>query len=488
MTDRWVMIENRVKHVPSFEYLSTLGLSGSRGNDESIGQFGTGFIKTLALFARIHLHDSNGNIREDYPTLLHTTKVCLGSEVITFFLKAVKVKDSRGRESTSFQIWAKRQGGAQINLNIDRSLGELDWGDVTMGAREIVSNACDGAEAFDGTYGSVVKNTNVDKKSVRASDSRREGNYIRVFFMLTPELDDYFASLNDAFLCLRPSYDAKRKVFINQTDGPAVVYRKGVRGFTSKKSRSLFHYNLPDIKVDESRNIDSDTARTEAAKAIMRSADPDIMERFLREVVKEDNKDVFESEFNAFYFDPGNYWGGNVEKMREAWTEANRRVFGGAVLCENDTTEKMVKHKGHLPVKVASAYLNTVKASGGVKKADDVLNWHEINGLDLLPPTENMVERFNFLWRTLDDIGMLCGKSKPILMQYHQNMRGEGAMDGYYAGHVCVRSDQAEDRGVGLMHTLVHEVAHHVTGAADYTPDFQEWAFKAFAALLCKTM
>jgi hypothetical protein len=49
---------------------------------------------------------------------------------------------------------------------------------------------------------------------------------------------------------------------------------------------------------------------------------------------------------------------------------------------------------------------------------------------------------------------------------------------------VYVRSDIQEDKGVMLRQTILEEVAHHATGAADHTRELQEWAFQLAAELM----
>ena len=54
----------------------------------------------------------------------------------------------------------------------------------------------------------------------------------------------------------------------------AVIYRRGVRvrEIDQYSSESLFDYNLNDLRVDESRNVDDYACRTAAARAMAKAS------------------------------------------------------------------------------------------------------------------------------------------------------------------------------------------------------------------------
>ena len=63
----------------------------------------------------------------------------------------------------------------------------------------------------------------------------------------------------------------------------AVIYRRGVRvrEIDQYSSESLFDYNLNDLRVDESRNVDDYQCRNAATKA-MAKASPEILATWMR--------------------------------------------------------------------------------------------------------------------------------------------------------------------------------------------------------------
>jgi hypothetical protein len=468
---QYVRVENLVRHIPGFDVMRLLGASSSRKDETMIGQFGSGFLNMLALFARTVFQDDAGfeNL------LIHTLKVCLGKEVVTFSLKPIPIKDSRGNERETFEIYAKRQNGGSISLNITPEWGEIDWTCPTMGVREIITNACDGAFSSFGDYSSV-KIEYCEENECRAKDGT-----IRVYFAATPEISDYIDRRNEVFICLRRDYDAKRRVFRNTTGGNGTLYRKGVRGYVAPKP-SLFHYNIGDVKIDESRNVDSVNAQTAAATAIMTSMDPDLMEVFIREIVCGDGvKKYWESDFHPYYLNPDNYSGSFGEKVKKAWDEASKRVFGDAVLVEDDHAATVLEAKGKPTKKVASDYLNSIKAARTVVKAAQVLDEDEMQGKCVTEPTPEMVATLDATWDRLLKIGVTCGKHKPAVKGYDQNTQTGGSKGYHRNGVVYVNNDAG---GLDMKATVIHEIAHYITGAKDYTFEFEEFYTRLAARLM----
>src|SRR3990170_2810882 len=113
----YLMIEN--KGVIPIEGLTILGLSTARGNESSIGQFGSG-----------NKHAVNVCLRHGINPIIFA-----GDTRIEFYTKPATM----GSKSYQ-QVWINVDGKHE-KAGWCLEFGELDWTDVSMGLREFVSNA-----------------------------------------------------------------------------------------------------------------------------------------------------------------------------------------------------------------------------------------------------------------------------------------------------------------------------------------------------------
>ncbi len=454
----YLKIENRVNHIPSVELMRMLGATTSRGNEDQIGQFGSGTMHSLAVFANFGI--------------LESAKLCNGLDVYTWYLQDHAVKDSHGNRSVQSEICMKKQNGGTWNLNTTPDFGAMDWTSLRYAVREIISNAIDGARSFDGTTNSVVieKIDSDESRMLRAKDG-----CIRFYIKLTEEIDDYINELHTNFLCLSPGYNPKVKVFQN-TDldqGPARVYRKGVMVGTFGE-KSLFHYNIDDIEIKESRNVDSYAAEKACARAIAGSTNPAIIARFLN--AKLTGEQVWEQEFNSWYLNP-EYCS---EDAQNTWAKASRTTFKDTVICTSDVTTRIVEAKGFKTTRKIDSSLTDILKKYDVKTDNDILNHHELAGKEILPANDNVVNRLCDVWGFLEEIQVTYGKEIPQIGLFAQNSVEGGAL-GYYpmtGDTIYIRSDIQDDRGAQLFQTILEECGHYITGAMDYTRDIQEWLGK----------
>ncbi len=468
----YLKIENRVKCNPAIELIITLGASASRGLEEQIGQFGTGFIYSLALFAR--------------EGLLEGFKLCLGLDVYTFFVKMTTVVNGSGEYQVMNRIYAQKQGGGTYDLNMDINFGSLKWYDVTMGVREFISNCCDGAMQFDGTYNTVNIDGTIEEEGrfCRAKDG-----YVRIYFKMTDEITEYMTDIKKYFLCLSEGYDKNQTILINTTGEGACIYRKGV--YTGKCGRkSLFNYNFNDIELKEDRVVDLWEATRRAGEAIATCDDPNIVSMFLES--KLSKSDAWENKIDNFLLSLDRFYlsADKEESVKKTWTDVVKSTLGTKVICETPTLEKMVTGKGLTPVSANSEFAKLLKGFGA-KTSDSVLNHHELHGLELSEANANVIGMLDRLWRFIENADMTVGKSKPSVMLYHQNTIIEGSSEGYYrpGGDVIyVKSDHKDDTGLMLAGILLHEIAHYITGANDCTREFEWFSCKLAAKSFLLTL
>ncbi len=458
----FLMVENRVRENPSVELLTLLGASSSRGLEERIGQFGSGFKYGLALLAR-----------ED---LLEHVKVCLGPAVFTFFREPVSMRDSQGRETWTNKIKMKQQGGATYDLNISEAFGAIDWTDIGMAVREVISNGLDGAESYDGTYRTFRMKTDVPAEGRKA---RAEDKLVRIYLPLTEEVEDYVEQVKSRFICLRSNYDKTAKVLAKRAAGPAKIFRKGVQ-VGEFGEESLFDYNLSDISLNESRNVAYYEAREKSAHAFYEHGSAEQRETFLRRLIV-GSEDLWERSWPMYGLRP-DLPGMDGDKIGEAWQASVRAVFGDAVLVTDDVTKEMVRKKGYTPLKVSSEFYSFLRGAK-MPSASSVLNEHEMHGKEVTAASPQVEKTLTDVWETLSRLRMTQGKEPPKAACFCQNTAD--GMFGYYKDGTCyIRSDIKDDPGLMLLQTVLEEVSHHVTGATDNSRDFQEFAFKVAAQLL----
>jgi hypothetical protein len=468
---KYLLIENRCETIPSVDYLVSLGSTTSRGDENKIGMFGSGTVYAIALLAR--------------KGMLDKTKICLGKTVFTGEVYSKELTDSRGNVNNEEFIRLKQQNGPTYNLNLSVKFGGVEWNKAEYALREFISNACDGAESFDGTYSTV----RIESKMIESPTIlRAKDGFVRVYVPITNEVEDYVDNIHDYFICLKPQYNNTIEIYPNIWGGPAKIYRKGVLvGQLGEKS--LFHYNLSNIDLKESRVVDSYEAKSKAAKALYTCKNQKIYEKFLEEIVVGNHADDYwESSFEAYYLSPDSYYNSeDVQKpIDDTWQSATQKIIGDSILCENELTSTIVARKGYNPIRVDNTYHRLLK-SARMKTVADILNIHEIAGREVIPASQNTLEVFNKVWQHLEKLEMLAGKSKPKVMCYHSNNMCEDPY-GYYKDETCfIRSDISEDKGECLTNVMLEEIAHFITNAHDHTREFQEFAFKVATKSMLQT-
>lgn len=460
----FLRVENKVRHIPDVDFLVTVGESTSRGNANAIGQFGSGFVYTLALFAR------HG--------ILSACKICLGKDVYTPFVESSIKKDGTGCVREINKIGLKKQNGGKYDLNIATGLGEIDWTDITMGVREIISNAFDGAETYDGTYNSVDI-TQVAENQCRAADG-----VVRVYIPVIPEVEDYISNIDQYFLCIKKNYNPNVKVLAKTSiDGPALIYRKGVLvGKIGKKS--IFNYNLPDIPLNECRVVNYNQAKEECAKAIVQHAREDQLNRFVSDILLGCNTDteVWENTFSQWDINP-RYMGNIAE---ERFNKSIAKVLGSTIVCANDLEKEMVKSKGmHGVVPKKDSY--DIFANANIIKAKDILSDIEALGNTIIPANNNVAHIRNRVWEKLEKLNLTQGKKIPNVYCFNSALNAGTKTMGYCDSkfeNIYIHEDISNDTGNQLYSVMLEEIGHYITRAMDCTRDFQTFFIGLAARLM----
>ena len=163
------------------------------------------------------------------------------------------------------------EAGASVTFTEELSqtdeYGVLDWNCMGMAFREFVSNAIDAAIAVNRQANGNVKWPwdGVKVELVPEEKVRAKRGYTRVFVPAdNEEVIRFFANLGKWFLhfsepeAITQAILAKKSRNLDADCHTAVIYRRGVRvrEIDQYSSETLFDYNLNDLRVDESRNVD----------------------------------------------------------------------------------------------------------------------------------------------------------------------------------------------------------------------------------------
>jgi hypothetical protein len=469
----FLMIQNPVKSIPSVELMRMLGASSSRGTGK-IGQFGSGFPYSLALLARHNL--------------LEGTKICLGKDVYTFELESHHVKDGNGRTSMQNEIRMRKQNGGSWDLNISTDFGALDWRRVELAVREFVSNAIDGVTDFGGNPANdVVIKTDIpdEGRMTRAADG-----FVRIYIPMNDAIADYIDNIQKYFRVLSPGYNPDRTVWLNTDGGPCRIYRKGVLVGTFGKA-SLFHYNINDIYVNESRIVDEYTAKEACAEAIAKCKTPTLISKFLLHKMNPAAHDCFENTLyvNRMDSDRLSYDDDeHREQCERSFKDAVKTAVGHKVICTSAIAAKIIESKGYEAISVDSS-LAAILGQHEAKTADQILNRDELDGRIVSDATPEVQQMVDHVWKVIDMYNMTMNRPKPGVRCFTQSVT-DGGMSGFVYLHrpkdnnIYIRSDIADGINTASMTTVLHEINHHITQADDSTYEFVDFAHRLAVALM----
>ena len=264
-------------------------------------------------------------------------------------------------ETTVNKVHVQFGGTSRKKLDLGWTLenGAIDWTDVGMALRELISNCIDrttreNAAGNDGLL-NIASSTNV-----RARDG-----WTRVFVEMTPEVQEYYGNLPKKFLQFsgRPE-DMESTVLpkANRNSNglkTAVIYREGVlvMEMPASSGDSGFDYNFTakQFSIDECRNSSEYTVRATCAKAI-RDLDSARLSKVM-EFVSE-NHNSFEASLDQF-------WLSNDTTNKDAWKDATEKAFGPTSVV-TDTSEHKFKHvrgKGHKAVIMPDSWSNACQST-----------------------------------------------------------------------------------------------------------------------------
>lgn len=420
----FLMIQN--VGIAAVEAFTVLGLSTARGDAGKIGQFGTG-----------SKHSVNLLLRNNLAPIIY-----LGNEQLTFGTQPAKMGDKEySRVYYNFR-------GEQHPTAFALEFGELDWDSVEMALREFVSNAIDQS----GTTHAVIQMVDTP---VGYPDKTT------VYIPANDQVKNYLANLSNYFLHFRDLQDVN--VIVKAGPSKARIYRMGV--FVREIDHiSMYDYNFgPDVKIDESRNMDDDICRRAAAETLAANR-PHLVE-YLKSM-SEERSQVWEDRFSS--------WSMNNSAIREAWNEA----YGKAAVCSSQDEYNLIRKNGHegIVIKHNKEFFTYTP----VPKAENLKNEAEKRGVMECKPSPTMKRTFKKVWEKLQNKGLTKNKPMPTLIGFNKPTDADGeSLLGFYDPEKKAVYINCEHEAQYSVH--LEEIAHYVTGASDGTRAFQDYAFQVAA-------
>jgi hypothetical protein len=256
----------------------------------------------------------------------------------------------------------------------------------------------------------------------------------------------------------------------------SVIYRRGVRvrEISSWSTESLFDYNLDDLRMDESRNVDDYVCQAAAAKELA-NADVYTITKLLGSFMT-DNK-YWEHEFS--------HWDLRIAKdeveKENRWEKSLNNLGINTVLVQNNNagmTETLV-HKGFMPISVPEAYIRMGDGLTKVRTASKVLSSDDREGRKILDPNDAAIAAVDWCWKQIEMAGMTMGKTIPQVHCFVSIMDGGAVVNGFYRDNkVYLNQNLCSGTGVDLRKVTLEELIHYLTnGAMDGSRDLQQFAF-----------
>lgn len=480
----YLKIEN--PGVAPVEGFTLLGATSKRvgvyANKNLIGQFGSGNKHAAAVLLRRELAPTVfcGNHKLEFGTKQGTMRALEGDTLYSRMVVKHGGKDEDGKSVTYNE-----------DLSQTDDYGVLDWTDLGMALREFVSNAIDGAITYNAMNGvdTIYPWDGVVVTIVEDNQVRAKSGYTRVFVPATDEaLLHFVTNLGKWFL----HFSEPETIYWVNTTPPAilekrnrnfgdthtsVIYRRGVRvreisGFMP----SLFDYNLNDLRMDESRNVD-DYVCAAACAGVVSGADvgslTKLLTSFMGSVV------YWEHGFSQYDLRP--QWGEGSESIatkEKAWGQALDNLAANAVLIQSDAPTDTLVHKGYQPIKVPEAYVR-IGETFKIRTPSKVLSDDERTGRQIIPANDAAIKAVNWCWERIVLAGMDQGKTIPPVHCFRSLMDGGAVVNGFYReGEVYINENISQGESVKLRDCALEELAHYITGSGDFSRDIQQWAFE----------
>jgi hypothetical protein len=446
------------------ESFTLLGASLSRNEDGLIGQFGSGSKLAITTLLRKGL----------------TVNIYCGLTRLEFKTKTISISDEFSTKQER-QVFIQFHGSSRKKLDLGWTLGfgAMDWQNENMACRELISNAIDHTVKGGQSVRDAFTDRDLAVTIVPDEQMKAQANYTRIFIEANDVCEAYVDDLHRHFLHFSRT-DLGNHILPKLSDRKkAQIYFQGV--FVCEMTNSddsLCDYNFTgdQIKIDESRNLDSYTARA-AIGRLYRDASVDDLVTLLTAVKR--GVDCLETGLDSFYLTP---LGSATEKQNETWQEAWQQVNGDAIACGDDDgiVGDFARRKGHTLAVVRQSGMLDAAKSYGIATVGTVLDDNERQGRTLTAPTFEAIDAVNEVWGWITSTDLIDEEKcpKPTVKGFDEISNAESDCLGFWKPgerDVYLRNDLAGDM---LLETALEEVTHYVTGAGDCSRDIQSFAFR----------
>ena len=422
----YLTIENDT--VCPVEAFTMFGVSSSRGEDDKIGQFGSGAKHAVLLMLRSGM----------------SPKIFLGEDELSFFTEPMKVGEKQySRIGYTFQ-------GKKEYLSYTLEFGAIDWQDTQMALREFISNAIDAGQYR--LYKSREPVYNTGKTCVNVE--------------LTPQVDDYYKNIKRYFWHFAGI--EKAEYLVNTAGEKCRIYRRGVLiRELEDKTPSLFHYNFQDIPIDECRNLSDVQATALIAKVVSSK------EHFVRKMFQCFNNGVEALECKLSYFQLN-----GCRKWVEWWNEETDNAYIAQKPASQLCNEAIAK--GLNVVLLPQGWYEELKARG-VKPFILGLSDLDARGFVEMPIDEATRELVNKVHKVCESLYLNAGKPLPKLKMFSQHSTKGGEITQGFCSKDVVYINVEYRESVSM---LIEELGHYYTGHPDFSRGLQNFAFEVAARLM----
>lgn len=260
---KYLLIEN--KGELDINSLILVGASTKRDDASKIGMFGSGNKYAIATL-----------IKHKIPF-----KIFSGETEVNLTTKAVSF---RGKEFEQIFV-----DGKETSLTTDMGPQWKPW----MAVREFVSNSLDEGQS------NIVHE--IDTINAREGFTRIYIGVCKDIEEITVNWSKYFSFDREDIVIENP--DGK-VLFNNNIDDELSLYRKGIRCIESTSMKSIFHYDLPDFCINESRIINSGQGYWEVSRFLCKNATDTAARTILENIGKKKNNGAGSSlyyEYNLYF-------------------------------------------------------------------------------------------------------------------------------------------------------------------------------------------
>ena len=419
-----------------YELLSLVGASMTRDSKGTIGQFGSGLKYSIALLMRKKL----------------SPFIYSAGQVINFSTEQVTITD--GVETKIFNRIIAMKNNDMLKLGVSIEYGEKDWQDITHAYRELVSNSLDMQYRLKDNYHIRL----IPKVSENHVHQYIKPDNTVIAIPSTPEGVEYLANIGDTFLHFSPHMDER---IFNSNGNIAKVYLKNVLCYRGTKP-SVFHYNLTNAKLNESRVMSEDMAIS-CLYDIPDKFTPEQWKKLFLAFQNTDETQYFEQKLSFYYV--------NQEHCKKGFELA----FGEkAVLCTKEF-EESVRAKGFTPVVLKSSLYS--KFSDYLPTYSKVLSFADLINKSKSTESETLVSLFESIWTYLQ-VHNLTGYAEKPRIELINYTNVSATTFGHYKDGVVYISDGINCRCDEAIATIIEEFGHHITKAADGTRMMSEWMLK----------